>query len=361
MADGEVVSSADDDKGLVNALYVNDDLLIVDVTGAMNGKNADDVAKDGAYNTVDLSKVDGNLFRSFQLVNRYTGETYGKDFVAYDSEYEIQFVAKADGVLYVDLDSTDGTDDLDAIIPFSAGDNTDNNSEKIYIPVDNNVTVWTGAADEEETGNGEVLLNMTSGSATFGTDNAGNEFKFDMVARGTDNKVGFANMKVYNAETGGRDVTNEFDETASTLYQFVQDANNRGAQFELATKDETPAGKYWVEVEYDNAACKRVMIEVAEKEIDSITFTDIKDANMDATVANIKAQAETTEGIETIKVTVGEDNKTVTVTITTDSNHVFAEKATVNGFGFDNGGADSTTNYADNHNIMIRVGTYTFA
>ena len=342
VADGEVVSSADDDKGLVNALYVNDDLLIVDVTGAMNGKNADVVSKT-TYNDVNLSKVDGNLFRSFQLVNRYTGETYGEDFVAYDSEYEIQFVAKADGVLYVDYNAADGTDDQDRAIPFSAGDNTDNNSTKIYIPVDNNVTVWTGtAAIEEPTGEGTILLDVKSGSATYDTANSGNPFVIEMVAQDTKHKAGYAELSVWTEKTGGVDVTDDFDTVNSDLRKLVEKAGSTATTLNLVTKKDTEAGDYWVQVEFDGVS-DRIMITVNPEEITLITVDTLTNrpaaGDSEEVVLNKLANtifATPTDCESTIewdidglhKPVVSSDEMEYTITITPDKNHVLASSFT---------------------------------
>ena len=155
MADGSPVEAEDN---VTNALYVGTDLIVIDVSGALNGNNV------GTYSvTLDNVSSSGSnrLFRSFQMVNRYTGETYNDDFKAYDSVYEIRFEAIGDGTLYIDTTPADGdTTGVSKILDFEAGDDTDENSGLIeLVEINSDIRIWAETATATPTTDIEVVGN----------------------------------------------------------------------------------------------------------------------------------------------------------------------------------------------------------
>ena len=118
---------------MTNVLYVDDELLVVDVSGAMNGNQV------GTHSvTIDEDNMKG--LKSFQFVNKYTGETYDNDFRAYDSVYEIGYEALDDGYLVIDWATK-----ADTRIRFYAGENTTNDREDTIVIDEDIVNVYTEA------------------------------------------------------------------------------------------------------------------------------------------------------------------------------------------------------------------------
>ena len=160
MTESKVEKSADVDNKVTNALWVNDDLLIVDTAArALNGNGV------GTHDVnIDTNNMKG--LKSFQFVNTYTRETYDNDFKAYNSVYTIGYDALTDGTLTIEwADSSKDT------YSFTAGQNTTSNPQ-IKIVVDQDITN-VSTSSSSSTGSTltspslrEVLTALNTGNAT---------------------------------------------------------------------------------------------------------------------------------------------------------------------------------------------------
>ena len=262
VTDGKVAESADKDNAVTNALWVNDDLLIVDTAArALNGDGV-------GTHAVNIDKDNMKGLKSFQFVNKYTGETYDNDFKAYNAVYEIGYDALTDGTLTIEWKDSHGVTTTTEY-PFKAGQNTTSDPQ-IEITIDREITkVYTTAKSETPNpSNTTVAIKSAVPALTYGGTTA---FDVNIVYK---NAIGETpKMEVYaKADTARATNLVGTTVTETTPFTFITSKDETAAQGKLTQGATLGAGEYVLVVKVGAAEATQDFT-VALK---AVTNSDIK-------------------------------------------------------------------------------------
>ena len=260
VTDGKVAESADKDNAVTNALWVNDDLLIVDTAArALNGDGV-------GTHAVNIDKDNMKGLKSFQFVNKYTGETYDNDFKAYNAVYEIGYDALTDGTLTIEWEDSHGVTTTTEY-PFKAGQNTTSDPQ-IEITIDREITkVYTTAKSETPNpSNTTVAIKSAAPALTYGGSTA---FDVNIVYK---NAIGETpKMEVYAKGDIAR-ATNLVGTTVAetTAFTFITSKDETAAQGKLTQGAALGAGEYVLVVKVGAAEATQDFT-VAKQRISTLT------------------------------------------------------------------------------------------
>ena len=263
VTDGKVAESADKDNAVTNALWVNDDLLIVDTAArALNGDGV-------GTHAVNIDKDNMKGLKSFQFVNKYTGETYDNDFKAYNAVYEIGYDALTDGTLTIEWKDSYGVTTTTEY-PFKAGQNTTSDPQ-IEITIDREITkVYTTAKSETPNpSNTTVAIKSAAPALTYG---GSTTFDVNIVYK---NAIGETpKMEVYAKDDIAR-ATNLVDTTVTetTPFTFITSKDETAAQGKLTQGATLGAGEYVLVVKVGAAEATQDFT-VAKQKISALTINN---------------------------------------------------------------------------------------